>query len=70
MRGFQIANRVLTIIGVVLLMLSFTRDEDRLLWFALTGIAVVGAVLAEYLRHRAYKADQQRSVARRDVGIK
>lgn len=65
MRGFQIANWVLTILSVVLLTFSLTRAEDRWLWFALTITALAGAVLSEYLRHRAYKAEQQRSVARR-----
>lgn len=63
MRGFQIANWVLTLLSVVLLTFSFTRDEDRWLWFALTIVALVGAGLTEYLRHRAYKAEQQASVA-------
>jgi len=64
MRGFQIANWVLTIASVVLLTFSFTRDEDRWLFFALTIVVLVGAVFTEYMRHRAYKAAQQRSVAR------
>lgn len=64
MRGFQIANWILTIASVVLLTFSFTRDEDRWLFFAFTILVLVGAVVTEYMRHRAYKAEQQRSVAR------
>lgn len=68
MRGFQTANWALTMLSVVLLMFSFTRDEDRWLWFALTVAALIGAGLTEYLRHRAYKVEQQRSVAQRANG--
>lgn len=68
MRGFQIANWVLTILGVVLLTFSFTRAEDRWLWFALTILTLGGAALTEYLRHRAYKAEQQARVARQANG--
>lgn len=68
MRGFQIANWVLTIASVVLLTFSFTRDEDRWLFFALTLLVLGGAVLSEYMRHRAYKAEQQRRVAQQTGG--
>ena len=68
MRAFQIANWVLTVLSVVLLTFSFTREEDRWLWFAVALIALVGAALTEFLRHRAYRAAQQKRVAAQSGG--
>lgn len=69
MRTFQIANWVLTILSVVLLTFSFTRNENRWLWFVLSLATLVGAAFTEFMRHRLYKAEQQARVARQSGSV-